>query len=91
MCVLLCGGDITRRDRILWEYPLEECKPWLKYQERQVLFREAIIHLLVGETAGEKKARTEDAYCRACKAAKKDHDCNSCSRDIRIAGKKEDG
>lgn len=63
---------------------MNECEPWLKYQERQLLFREAVIHFLVGETEEEKRKRQEREFCRACKAAKKNRDCDACDRRITV-------
>lgn len=42
------------------------------------MFREAVLAFL-GE--GEKKESIEDAYCKACRIAKKD-DCRSCDKKI---------
>jgi len=82
--VLLCGGDISKRDGILWGVTFEECKPWIEYRRREVLFREAVIAFLTG---GEDRPESPDeAYCRTCKAAKRDH-CDTCSRNIRTIGK----
>jgi hypothetical protein len=54
-----------------------------------MLFREAVIRFLVGETDVQKKKRQTDDFCRACKAAKRDKDCLSCSKNIEV--RKESG
>jgi hypothetical protein len=77
--VLLSRGDITKRERILWGYTLEECKPYAEYIQRDVLFREAVIAFL----GGGKKQSAEDEYCETCRAAKKD-DCKNCNRQIEV-------
>jgi len=56
----------------------------MESRTRDVLFREAVIHFLVGETDGQKKKRQTEEYCRACKAAKRDRDCDHCSRSITV-------
>lgn len=67
----------------MWSVTWQECKPYLEYQKRQILFREAIIHFLVGETEDEKRKRLQDEYCKACRQAKKDN-CATCTKQIRI-------
>jgi len=49
-----------------------------------MLFREAVIHFLVGETEEEKLKRQEREFCKACKAAKKDRDCANCDRRVEV-------
>jgi len=58
---ILSGGDITKRDGILWGFTLEECKPYLKYRERQILFREAVIGFFTGG-GKEKEIETDEEY-----------------------------
>lgn len=62
--------------------------PYLKYQERQLLFREAVIGFLVGETKDEKQKRIENEYCNACRIVKKDVDCRRCDKRVEVI---EDG
>jgi len=81
MIVDLSKGDILKRDEILWNYTMEEVKPYMKYIERDLLFREAVIRTLIDESKSQKSI--EDRYCNACKAAGKD-DCKNCTRDIKL-------
>lgn len=54
--------------------------PYLKHRSREVLFREIVISFLGGPAADDKPQETQaQKYCKACKAAKKDTDCYSCS------------
>lgn len=46
----------------MWNYTLEEAKPFAKYLSREVLFREAVIHFLVGETPDKKEERLKEEY-----------------------------
>jgi hypothetical protein len=62
----------------------EECKPWIDYRRREVIFRETVIAFLTG--GEDRPESTDEQYCRACKAAKRDH-CDTCSRDFRAIGK----
>ena len=49
-----------------------------------MLFREAVIGFLVGETEEEKQQRIENKYCEACRMARKDVDCRRCSKRIEV-------
>ena len=70
--MLLADGDITKRDKILWSYTFEEVEPYAKYMGRKVLFREAVIKFLVGETKSERMERLKEQYRKlAEKAGKK--------------------
>lgn len=80
----MSAGDITRRDSILWGFTPADCKPYWKYQQRQLLFREAVIGLLVGETKEEKKTRQEREYCEACRATKRNKDCETCPKTFGV-------
>jgi hypothetical protein len=51
---------------------------------REILFREAVIRCLLGETDQEKQARLEDEFCIACRAAKRNTDCSTCSRAVSV-------
>jgi len=68
ICVL-AQGDITKKETIEWNYSIREVKRYLEYQVRNLLFREAVIRFLIGETEEEKRKRYEEEYRRACKIA----------------------
>ena len=72
MVVVLTDGDITKRDAVLWGYTLEEAQPYVKHMSRKVLFREAVISFLVGETPDRKEARVKEQYRRLAKKAGKE-------------------
>jgi hypothetical protein len=46
---------------------LNECKRYLEYQSREILFREAVIAFFIGETEEDKKRRYKEEYKKACK------------------------
>ncbi len=43
---ILSGGDITRRDRILWGYTYKECVPYIRHRQRELTLREVMLALL---------------------------------------------
>lgn len=49
-----------------------------------MLFRESVIHFLVGETEADKQKRQQDEFCKACKAAGKNINCADCSRQVQV-------
>jgi len=67
MVCILAKGDITKKDSIEWGVTLHESRRYLEYQSREILFREAVISFLVGETEEEKKKRYREEYKKACK------------------------
>ncbi len=67
MVCILAKGDITKKDMIEWGFSIDECKRYLEYQGREILFREAVIAFLVGETEEDKKKRYRKEYEKACK------------------------
>lgn len=54
---------------------LGEAKPWVEYQKRQLLFREAVIAFLTGNS------ESEPEYCKSCRAAGLD-DCKNCDKQF---------
>ncbi|MEW6670229.1 MAG: hypothetical protein AB1427_00915 [Thermodesulfobacteriota bacterium] len=68
---------------ILWQFTPAQCEPYLKFMGREVLFREAVIHLLVGETEAEKAKRLTDGYCKACRQTGR-ADCKKCDRNFKV-------
>jgi len=76
--VILCAGDITRREAVLWGVTLAETEPWLEYQKRQLRFRETVIAAL----GGAEKPKPEDEYCAMCRQLGED-DCANCSKEIK--------
>jgi hypothetical protein len=87
LCVILTGGDITKRDVVLWSFTLAECAPYIEHKTRDIMFREVILGLLGVNDKGE---TNKDKYCQACKAAKKNVDCEGCSKEIAWAQPKKE-
>lgn len=75
---MLSGGDILKRDDIIWGFTFEDVKPYMDYKSRDYLFREAVLSFLGVKT----QKQTEDTYCEVCRAAGKDIDCANCSKEI---------
>ena len=65
----------------MWGVTLEEAKPYLKYRMREILFREAVIAFLIGETEEDRKQRAMEEYCYLCKQANK-ADCKNCKLKV---------
>ena len=84
LCVILTGGDPTKRDDIVWGFGLEELKPYIDFKVREVTFREAVLGFLGVKTQTD----VEDAYCKACRQAGKD-DCANCSKEIELKEEKK--
>jgi len=76
---LLSGGDITKRDTIIWGFTPDDSKPFLDYKLRDELFREAVLAFLV-PSKEQRKGSLEDEYCKVCKKAKPNADCSTCDR-----------
>ena len=64
---MLSDGDITKRDTILWQYTLDECKPYIKYKMRNVLLREAILAYLGVKDPNSKKKKKDMKIGEYCK------------------------
>jgi hypothetical protein len=62
---------------------LDECKPFLDYKSRDLMFREAVLSFLGVSDSNP----VEDKFCTACKAAKMDKDCKSCSKEFSVSSK----
>jgi hypothetical protein len=73
----MTDGDILKRDELIWNFTLEEIRPYLDHKIRNVTFREAVLGFLGVKTQGD----VVDEYCKSCRAAGKDH-CDTCDRDI---------
>jgi hypothetical protein len=71
----------------LWGYTLDEVDPYVEFIGREILFREAVIGMLgVGEEDKKSdKPSLQDAFCLACKKAKKDLDCANCTKSVTVA------
>ena len=81
--MILCRGDITKRDEIAWTCTAKDAEPFFAYLERDLLFREAVIGFFAGDSrTPEEKAR--DEYCKTCKRLKPGMDCSTCSRQIEV-------
>jgi hypothetical protein len=82
--VILCRGDITKRDEIAWGFNLSDAAPFIEHLERDLMFREAVIGFFTGgdSKTPEEKARKE--YCETCKRLKPDADCAACSQKIEV-------
>lgn len=77
---MLSNGDVTKRIQVLFEHPIEELTPYIKYNLRQIIFREAVIGLCGGpamEQNGTTKTPQSD-YCKVCKTVNKNIDCSKC-------------
>lgn len=71
MVVVLSDGDLLRAEEIKYRYTLPQVEPFLKFNFRKLLFREAVIRFLVGETEDEKQKRLKEQYRKlALKAGK---------------------
>lgn len=83
--MILCRGDITKRDDVAWGYTTRDAAPFLKHLERDLLFREAVIGFFAGgdSRTPEEKARAE--YCKTCKRLRPGADCTSCSQKIEVS------
>jgi hypothetical protein len=83
----LSKGDITKKDYILWNHTIEEARPYLKFIEREVLFREAVIAFFVDES--KTKEGVKDKFCNTCKQAFPDKDCKTCTKEFDVLEDKE--
>jgi hypothetical protein len=72
--LILSGGDITKRDAILWGYTVEEARPYVRFKRRDLLFREAVLYFL---GCGDEGQDPNEEYCRACRNLGED-DCANC-------------
>jgi len=70
--VILAAGDVTRHEEVKWGYTFKQCEPYLKYQERRILFREAVLAFFgikgtehVEKSRKGRKCRTP-AACSMC-------------------------
>jgi hypothetical protein len=70
---------VTKHDAVLWGVMLKQAGPYIEHQQREVLFREAVLAFL-GQGQGQAPG---DKYCAACRAAKK-NDCGNCDRNITV-------
>ena len=63
--VLLAGGDITKRDDILWGYTIDDILPYVDYRRRDVRFREAILTFLGAgdEKEPQRRDQAPGEYC----------------------------
>ncbi len=61
-------------DEILWGYTPDECEPYIKYMQREIIFRESVIGMriaLCGPTDEEKKEFERAHVKRTMTKAKK--------------------
>jgi len=58
----------------------------MEFIGRDILFREAVIGVLGagGKGGKDKPANLQDSFCVACKIAKKDIDCENCSKNVEV-------
>lgn len=61
---------------------MDECKPFIEYKSRELLFREGVISFLGISEADP----VQDKFCEVCKAAKMDKDCSTCSKKFEVVG-----
>lgn len=69
----------------MWNFTIKEAQPYLDEMLRWITFREGVIGFLGIKTDKD----TEDAYCRACKAAGKNKNCSTCDKDITVESKEK--
>jgi hypothetical protein len=56
----------------------------LEFIGRDILFREAVIGVLGAGKGGKREpSNLQDSFCAACKIAKKDLDCDNCSKIVK--------
>jgi len=68
----------------LWGYGIKDVEPYLEFVGRDILFREAILGVLgVGKGEKTKPSNLQDSFCAACKIAKKNIDCEHCSKEVK--------
>ena len=68
----------------MWGYGVKEVEPYVEFIGRDILFREAVLGVLgIGKGSKNEPTNLQDSFCVACKAAKKDIDCNTCSKSVR--------
>ncbi len=71
----------------MWGFTPKECELYIDQKLREELFREAVIGFLVPKDKDQMKI--EDEYCRACRKARSDADCSTCSRKIAVKESKD--
>jgi len=80
--VLLTGGDITKRDSVIWGFTPDESSHFLDDQARSFLFREAILSFLSSDSDKQQADKYKEEYCKACRVAYKgEKDCSTCNVD----------
>jgi hypothetical protein len=80
LIVLLSKGDITKYSDILWNVTPKGAEFFIKYQNKEVLFREAVLSYLGVKSHDD----TMDEYCMTCQQVGLDKDCENCSKDIKV-------
>jgi hypothetical protein len=83
--VILCRGDITKRDEIAWGYTTADAEPFIEYLQRDLMFREAVLGFFGGGDAHAPEEKAREEYCKTCKRLKPDMDCSACSQKIEVA------
>lgn len=82
--MILCRGDITRRDQVAWGYTTRDAAPFVEYLKRDLMFREVVIGFFTG--GKERTPETEmEEFCRLCRKAGRDKNCAECSRKVEVA------
>lgn len=61
----------------MWDTPVMRLEPYVKYQQRQLLFREAVLAFMGAGSQTEAQNPAVKAYCATCKAAGL-ADCDNC-------------
>jgi hypothetical protein len=74
MVVILCDGDITKKNQIE-EFSFEEVQPYLKYRCEAIALQKGILELI-------KQSDKEYKFCQICKKLGKD-DCDNCSKEFK--------
>jgi hypothetical protein len=68
---------------VMWGFTLGEAKPFLEHKKRDWMFRELVIGFFTGGKEDDNKA-SPDNFCKACKAAKLDKNCDTCSKTFEV-------
>jgi len=85
LIVILCRGDITRRDEVAWGFTTKDAIPFLEYLKRDLMFREVVIAFFTGGKGTDSVDAETEEFCRLCRKAGLNKDCASCSRKVEVA------
>lgn len=81
--VVLSGGDILKRDEILYNYTYEESIPYLKYKLKDISFRDGIRYFIGIKDDDVNDRIFQKEFCTVCKKSGKAN-CESCSKVFEV-------